>query len=212
MFVKVFKSKRTRIGIVIYSSRSRRVISFAQGGRRATVLRIINRIRYIGGRSYTGRALYYVKKRLFYGRPHCGRKRVLIVISGAISRDRIMRPSKGLTTIGVETFVIVTNVKAFGKLQVIATTRTHVFVTTYTAMRMIVKKLTIKICNSPRGEPSFESVLFVFLNIRYLVVVYLFCLFVWLFTFMLCEARRLCIYLFIELSVLNFRLFLFWAE
>lgn len=147
-------SRYTRIGVVIYSTRSRKLIGFSHGNKSGYVTKIINRVKYIGGRSYTGRALYYVKKYLFSGRPKCGVKRVLIVIS-SVSRDRITRPSKALTGIGVETFVIVTNVKAYRQLRIIATTRTHVIMTSYRSIiKVVLNRLAKRICKHPIGKSN----------------------------------------------------------
>ena len=142
----------TRIGIVIYSSRRQRIISFTQARSRTNVYRIIKRIRYFGGRAYTGRALYYVKKYLFIGKPQCGRKRVLIVVSSSVSRDSIVRPSKSLIAMGIETFVLVTNVKTYRQLRRIATTRTHVIMVSYRSIIKVVKRLSYRICKAPSGR------------------------------------------------------------
>lgn len=145
-------SRYVRVSVVTFSSRTQRFITFTRGTSRRAVLRVIKRIRYRGGLAYTGRALNYVKRYIFYGRPKCGKKRVLIVISSSVSRDSVVRPAKGLTAIGVETYVIVTNSRVYRNLRVLATTRSHMIMTSYRLIGRLSRSLALKICVTPIGK------------------------------------------------------------
>lgn len=147
----VVSTRKTRIGIVLFSSRQRRLIGFANARSSATVNRVIGRIRIIKGRRYIGRALKYVKKYLFAGRPQCGRKRVLIVINGGASVDGVLRPAKTLKEVGVEVFVMLTSKQGVKQMHQIVTSRYHVIHTTYRSIIRITDRLTKKLCHSPKG-------------------------------------------------------------
>jgi len=157
----IVSSRKTRVGIVIYSTRQRRVISMTQVRGRRSVYRILGGIRYYGGRRYTGRALNYAKRYLFVGKPQCGKKRVLIVLTSGVSVDRVLRPSKGLALIGVEIFAVITTRRAVRQIQKITTTRYHVYVASYNNLVGITDRLKNKICVTPRGKKCFTVCLFV---------------------------------------------------
>ena len=147
----IVSSRKTRVGIVIYSTRQRRVISMTQVRGRRSVYRILGRIKYYGGRRYTGKALKYAKRYLFVGKPQCGKKRVLIVLTSGVSVDRVWKPSKGLVGVGVEIFAVVTSRRVIRQMQKITTTRYHVYLASYRTLVSITDKLKKKICTTPRG-------------------------------------------------------------
>jgi len=147
----VVSSRQTRVGIILYSLRARRIIALTQVRGRQSIYRILGKIRYYGGRRYTGKALKYAKRYLFVGKPQCGRKRVLIVLTSGVSVDRVWRPSKGLARIGVEIFAVVNTKGAVRQIQRMTTTRYHVYVSSYSNLVRITNRLRGKICVSPRG-------------------------------------------------------------
>lgn len=147
----VVSTTRTRIGIVLFSSRQRRIIGLVNARNARSVNRVIGQIRIIRGRRYIGRALRYVTKYLFVGRPHCARKRVLIVISNGISVDRVLVPSRRLKAIGVEIFVVLTSRKGILHTYQIVTSRYHMIQTTYRELVKVTDRLTRKLCHSPKG-------------------------------------------------------------
>ena len=118
----------------------------------AYVNRVIGRIKTLKGRRRTGKALYYASKKLFLGRPKCGRKRVLIVLTSGVSADRVSKPSKRLAALGVVSFVLVTKRVGIRQMEVIATTRKHVTVVAYKSLTSLTAKLSNRICNSPKGK------------------------------------------------------------
>ena len=147
----VVSSRQTRVGIVQYSLRAQRIIKFTQVRSRQSIYRILGRIRRLGGRRYTGRALTYTKRYLFYGKPKCARKRVLIVIANGVSTDRVWKPAKSLNSVGVEIFAVLTRRQAIGQMRRITTTRHHLYVTSYSNLVGITDRLKNKICVTPKG-------------------------------------------------------------
>ena len=71
--------RQTRVGIVLFSSRPWLIANFRSYRTKQSVLRAVSRIRYPRGGTRIGRALRFVKNRLFGGRTY-GRK-VYIVSS-----------------------------------------------------------------------------------------------------------------------------------
>ena len=105
----------------------------------------------MGGRRYTGRALSYTKKYLFTGKPKCGRKRVLVIITSGWSVDKVWKPGKGLVQYGVEIFGVVTTRQTIRQITTITTTRRHIYLTSYSNLIAIADSLKYKICITPRG-------------------------------------------------------------
>lgn len=147
----VISYRQTRIGIIIYSSRARRILSFNQRLKPRHIQRLLLRIRYRGGRRYTGRALLHARRYLFPGNAKCGRKRVLIVLTSGVSRDRVSQPARSLAGIGVEIFVVVSSGRAVRQMRTIITTRQHLYVSFYNNLVRITDRLRNKICVTPRG-------------------------------------------------------------
>lgn len=149
--IRRFSRRNTRFAIVIHSFKARRVLTLTRGVNIRNIDRMLLRIRYYGGRRYTGRALSYAKNYIFKGRPQCGRKRVLIVISSGVSVDRVWKPARGLVGLGVEIFAVITSQRAVREMQKITTTRNHVYVSSYSGLVAVANPIKKKICITPRG-------------------------------------------------------------
>lgn len=107
--VRLFEvsSLKTRVGIVQFSSRVRLILGFGRNYNPTQIKRLIDQIRLIGrGGRYLGRALTYTARYLFKGRPRCGRRRVLIVLTTGNSRDGVTRPARELFASGVELYAV----------------------------------------------------------------------------------------------------------
>lgn len=143
--------RQTRIAIVIYSTRQQTLLRFTRSRSRVTVGRVLPSIYIRRGRRYLGRGLNYVKRYIFTGKPKCGQKRVLIVLTSGVSLDSVVRPSKALAQIGVEIFGVVTSRTAIRQIRQVTTTGQHLTVVSYRKLVTIADTLTLKICNTPRG-------------------------------------------------------------
>lgn len=144
-------SRLTRVGIVTYSSRQRRIIRLTRARSNRDVNRALGRIKIRRGRRRTGSALRYVKKYLFEGKPKCGRKRVLVVLTSGASVDGVRKPAKSLENIGVEIFVVVPNKGGRKQMHQIATSRRHVITMAHGHLITIVVRMSSQICVSPKG-------------------------------------------------------------
>ena len=150
--VRRFKISSTgvRIGIVTYTSRPTLVMRFGRTYARLQIYRVVNRIRLRGrGGRYLGRALAYTGRYLFIGKPRCGRRKVLIVLTTGESRDRIRLPALRLFASGVEIYAIgIGRVRRRSLLQ-IAAASTHVFNVGARRLVSITRTIKDRICSSP---------------------------------------------------------------
>ena len=150
--IRRFEVSRTkvRVGIVLFTSRPTLMMSFARTYARAQIYSAVDRlqIRRRGGR-YLGRALTYTRRYLFRGKPRCGRRRVLIVLTSGTSRDRIRRPARRLQASGVEIYAIgIGSVRRRFLLQ-IATGSRHVFNVGARRLVSITRIVKDRICSPP---------------------------------------------------------------
>ena len=97
----------------------------------------------------TGQALLYAKKSFFNGKPRCGRRRVLILITTGTSRDDVVRPARVLHAMGVEVYSIGVGSVSFKYLRTVSTNRYHVFVVSARRLVTIVRTVKDKMCYSP---------------------------------------------------------------
>ena len=141
--------RAAHIGVVTYASRTRPVIGFSGSYTRGRVYGAIRRIRALRGRGRLGRALYYVRRYLFRGKPQCGRRRILIVLTAGRSIDRVRRPAVALQGAGVEIFMVGIGRISSRSLVRVTTDRRHVFVVGFTQLYTIVRTLKDRICFSP---------------------------------------------------------------
>lgn len=141
--------RATRIGVVTYASRARPIFDFSRSYTLGRIYSAIRRIRSLRGRRRLGRALYYTKRYLFRGKPQCGRRRILIVLTAGQSIDRVRRPAVALQGAGVECFVVGLGRVSGRSLQRLTTDRHHVFVVGFTQLYTIVRTLKDRICYSP---------------------------------------------------------------
>ncbi|EDO35180.1 predicted protein, partial [Nematostella vectensis] len=141
-------SRHTRVGIITYSTKSRAMISIHRGITTRTLTRVTSRIRFLRGPRRTGRALRYARKYLFRGKPRCGRRRVLIVVTSGRSGDRVRKPSSELQAVGVE--IVAVSIGGGGRRQVtrIASTRSHVFVVGIKRLVKIVGRIQARVCTA----------------------------------------------------------------
>lgn len=151
--------RQTRIAIVIYSTRQQTLLTFSRSRSKISVGRVLPGIYIRSGRRYLGSGLNYVKQFIFTGKPKCGQKRVLIVLTGGVSLDSVVRPSKALGQIGVEIFGVVTSKTAVRQIRQITTTAQHLTVVSYRRLVTIADALTLKICNTPRGNSVPNNIL-----------------------------------------------------
>ena len=142
-------SRATRIGVVTYASRVSRIIGFSRANTRRGIYNAISRIRVLGRGRRLGKALSYTRRYLFRGKPVCGRRRILIVVTTGRWVGRVKRPAEALKGAGVEIFTIGIGSISRRSLLRVTTDRKHVFVVGYTQLLSIVRTLKDKICYSP---------------------------------------------------------------
>ena len=94
-------------------------------------------------------ALIYAKKYLFRGKPTCGRRRVLILVTTGVSRDNVVRPARILHAAGIEVYTVGVGRVSVKYLRKIATDRNNVFSVKVGKLLTIVRTLKDKMCYSP---------------------------------------------------------------
>ena len=142
-------SSATRIGVVTYASRARRIIGLSGAYSRRRIYNAIDRIRILRGGRRLGRGLSYTRIYLFRGKPQCGRRRVLIVLSAGRSLDRVRRPANALKGVGVEIFAVGLGRVSRRSLLKVTTDTKHVFTVGVARLLSIVRTLKDRICYSP---------------------------------------------------------------
>lgn len=140
--------QETRVSMVTYASRPRRLFRFNRFFRASSILSALRRIRLRRGSLRIGRALYYARRYLFRGKRQCGRKRVLVLFVSARSRDRVERAARLLKRNGVEVFVvgIGRRVKRTELIK-IATSGLHVFTVTLRTLSAVLDTIRLKACS-----------------------------------------------------------------
>ena len=142
-------SGKTRVGIVVFSSKSRVILTFKQTVGQRILSRTIDRIRKGRGVRRIGRALYVAGRKLYRGKPVCGTRRVLIVITTGVSVDSVRRPVKRLQASGVELYVVGVGRVSRRYLLQIGTDTKHVLLAGFRSLLTITRTIKEKICNSP---------------------------------------------------------------
>ena len=152
----------TRLGIVTYATRTFGNIAFAESYTRRRVYNAISRIRQLGRGRRLGKALTYARTYLFKGKPQCGRRRILIVLTAGGSTDEMRQAREGLQKAAVEIFVIGVGGVSRQTLMQVATDRQHMFKIKFAQLHTIVNTLKDIICYSP-GKYSFSLLLLLLL-------------------------------------------------
>ena len=152
----------TRIGVIAYSSSSIPYFNFERFARKYDVLGAVRKISFPQGASYTGRALRFAGRYLFPGtRRTYARSKVLVVFTGALSKDSVARPAQMLKRSGVEIFAVGTGSwRSRSYLESMAYDRYHVFNTdSRLGLKTVLKRLVAKICAAtPIGKPTSKFV------------------------------------------------------
>ena len=138
--------KFSRIGVILYSSRSRLILGFKKSINAFIATKAINKIKYPRGGTRTGSALRLARQRLFARRSK-NRKQVLIVMTDGRSHDRVTGPSKALRRRGVEIYSLgVGRHYNLRQLRKMASSRRHVFTSGFRNLRSIVRIIKTKAC------------------------------------------------------------------
>lgn len=141
----------TRVGVILFSSRSELQFDFTQYKTEQEIEEAIGNIKYPGYTTKTGAGLTMAADKLFNNvRP--GVPRVLIVLTDGASNDDVVTPSEALKSRGVIIFTV-----GLGKnfkmdqLNVMASDpkEEHVFTVDFPQMETIVKAMQEKLC---KGE------------------------------------------------------------
>lgn len=142
----------TRVGVILFSSRSELQFDFTQYKTQQEVEAAIGNIKYPGYRTKTGAGLTMATDKLFNNaRP--GVPRVLIVLTDGASNDDVVKPSETLRSTGIIIFSVGLG-KNFKIAQLNAMAsdpkEEHVFTVDFPQMETIVKAMQEKLCKGKR--------------------------------------------------------------
>lgn len=142
----------TRVGAILFSSRSELQFDFTQYKTQQEVEAAIGNIKYPGYRTKTGAGLTMATDKLFNNaRP--GVPRVLIVLTDGASNDDVVKPSETLRSTGIIIFSVGLG-KNFKIAQLNAMAsdpkEEHVFTVDFPQMETIVKAMQEKLCKGKR--------------------------------------------------------------
>lgn len=145
-FFQVSQGK-SRIGVVLFSSRPIPIFGFKRYSSKAQVLQAIDRIRYPRGGTKIGKALNFARSYFFKGRNPRGRKRVLVLMTDGISQDRVGPASSRMKATGAEVFAIGLG-KNYRRRQLLqmATDQYHVLTVSFSLLMTIIQKLKNHVC------------------------------------------------------------------
>lgn len=145
-FFEVSQGK-SRIGVVLFSSRAIPVFGFKRYLSKAKLFRAIGRIRYPRGGTRIGKALDFTRSYLFKGRSARGRKRVLVLMTDGVSQDRVGPAASRMKATGAEVFTIGLGRKFKRRqLQQMATDQNHVLTVSFSALMTLILKLKNQVC------------------------------------------------------------------
>lgn len=138
----------TRVGVIVFSSRSELQFDFTQYKTQQDIEAAIGRIKYPGYRTKTGAALTLAADKLF-NNVRQGVPRVLVVLTDGRANDDIVKPSAALRKTGVIIFAVGlgTNFK-LEQLNAMASDpkREHVFTVDFPQMATIITAMQEKLC------------------------------------------------------------------
>lgn len=150
----VISPRNSRVGILLYSNRVIPVFSFGQYKGLRSLLRAIDRIKYPGGGTKTGRALSYSRRYLF---ARSNRRKVLILMTDGKSYDRVGKPAAVLRNMGVEVFTLGVGKRiSMKQLTQIASNRRHVFTANFRNLGSFVRAIKQKACKGKNNYVLIE--------------------------------------------------------
>ena len=135
----------TRVGAIVFSSRSELQFTFNQYTTQAEIETAIDSIKYPGYTTNTGAAMTMAKDRLLND-ARAGVPRVLVVLTDGRSGDDVVKPSEELRNAGVIIFAVGLGKKYnLAQLNAIAN-KGNVFTADFDEMMTIVTTMQEKLC------------------------------------------------------------------
>lgn len=130
----------TRVGMVEFGNYPRKLFDFNRFPNQATLINVLGRVPYMGGRAMLGKALKYSALKLFSRSP---RQKVAIVVTGR-SRDSVAGPARVLRRARVKVILVGVGKCSIPQLQQMATNKRNVFTTKFTTLNNIVRAIKQK--------------------------------------------------------------------
>ncbi|OCT75935.1 hypothetical protein XELAEV_18031121mg [Xenopus laevis] len=99
-----------RVGLVLYSDEPRLEFKLNTFDEKYEILDYITKLPYRGGKTYTGAALDFMRKKMFTkqngGRAHEGVQQIAVIMTNGQSMDNVTKPAAKLRRSGVEVFAV----------------------------------------------------------------------------------------------------------
>ena len=130
----------TRFGMVEFSNYPRKLFDFNRFPNQATLIKVLGRVPYMGGKAMLGKALKYSAVKLF---SRSARQKVAIVVTGK-SLDSVAGPARDLRRAGVKVVPVGIGIYSVPQLQQIATNKRSVLTTKFKTLNNIVRVIKQK--------------------------------------------------------------------
>jgi len=130
----------TRFGMVQFSNYPRKLFAFNRFPNQATLINVLSRVPYMGGKAMLGKALKYSAVKLFSRSP---RQKIAIVVTGK-SGDSVAGPARVLRRAKVKVIPVGIGDYSVPQLQQIATNKRNVFTTNFKTLNNIVRAVKQK--------------------------------------------------------------------
>lgn len=130
----------TRFGMVQFSNYPRKLFDFNRFPNQATLINVLSRVTYMGGKAMLGKALKYSAEKLFSRSP---RQKIAIVVTGK-SGDSVAGPARVLRRAKVKVIPVGIGDYSVPQLQQIATNKRNVLTTNFKTLNNIVRAVKQK--------------------------------------------------------------------
>ena len=130
----------TRFGMVEFGNYPRKLFDFSRFPNKATLINVLGRIPYMGGKPMVGKALRYSAVNLFSRSP---RQKVAIVVTGK-SGDPVAGLARVLRRAKVKVITVGVGRYSVRQLQQMATNKRNVFTTKFKTLNNIVRAIKQK--------------------------------------------------------------------
>ncbi|XP_026207142.1 collagen alpha-4(VI) chain-like [Anabas testudineus] len=151
---------RVQIGLTQFGTHPRTEWNLNTHWTKQSLLEAIDKLKQVGGGTYTGRALKHILHKIF--KPNVGMRadshKIAVLITGGEAQDNVTFPLQNQKDNGIEVFII--GVKDARMSQLMATTdKSHIYYAwDFRFLLYVANNITISICNSATSRDSVRLV------------------------------------------------------
>ena len=135
------------VGVLIYSSNAHVVFGFNQHYEQAGIFAAVDAMKYVGGETMTGLALTLAQTELFGKGARATARKLLVVLTGGMSRDSVAEPALKVRGTGVTVISVGIGLNYdIQQLNAMATDpdKNHVFTADFSTLISIIQTIRIR--------------------------------------------------------------------